>query len=83
MSGETIKASKTVTTLNGKGNNFFTILFVLTTNLMLIFYNTPTAITITLEGDRAFTDDAKVLTTDTAVDNGVLHIIDYVMMPGA
>ena len=40
-------------------------------------------ITVSVEDDRAFTDDAKVMTTDVEVDNGVFHIIDQIMMPGA
>lgn len=39
------------------------------------------AITIDLDGDRAYTDDAKVLVMDKEVDNGVIHIIDQIMMP--
>ena len=34
-----------------------------------------------MDGDRAYSDDAKVLTTDIDVDNGVFHIIDQVMLP--
>ena len=33
-------------------------------------------------GDRIYLDDAKVLTSDIEVDNGILHIVDMVMFPG-
>ena len=41
------------------------------------------SITISVEDDRAYTDDAKVLSGDIEVDNGVFHIIDMIMIPGA
>jgi uncharacterized surface protein with fasciclin (FAS1) repeats len=36
---------------------------------------------ITVEGDTAMVNDAKVTKTDIAASNGVIHVIDTVIMP--
>jgi uncharacterized surface protein with fasciclin (FAS1) repeats len=36
---------------------------------------------VTASGGKAKVDDANVVKTDTAADNGVTHVIDTVLMP--
>jgi uncharacterized surface protein with fasciclin (FAS1) repeats len=38
-------------------------------------------VAISLEGDSVFVDDAQVIMTDIATSNGVIHVIDAVLMP--
>ncbi len=38
-------------------------------------------ITVTFKGDDVFVDGAKVIATDIAADNGVIHVIDAVILP--
>lgn len=44
---------------------------------------TGQALTITTEGETVMVNGAKVLTTDLAGSNGVIHVIDTVLMPPA
>jgi uncharacterized surface protein with fasciclin (FAS1) repeats len=37
--------------------------------------------TINATGDAVMIDGAKVVTADVAADNGVIHVIDTVIMP--
>lgn len=39
------------------------------------------SITIRAEGGSVMVDDAKVIQTDIEADNGVIHVIDTVIMP--
>ena len=39
------------------------------------------ALTITTEGDAVMVDNAKVVKTDILCSNGVIHVIDSVMLP--
>ena len=39
-------------------------------------------VTITIDGDTVMVDDATVTATDIAASNGVIHIIDMVLLPG-
>lgn len=39
------------------------------------------SLTIQVEGDTVMVDDAKVVKTDIKCTNGVIHVIDTVMMP--
>ncbi len=36
---------------------------------------------MSVEDDRAWTDDAKLLVGDKEVDNGLFHVIDQIMIP--
>jgi uncharacterized surface protein with fasciclin (FAS1) repeats len=38
-------------------------------------------VAITVDGDEVMIDDAKVVKTDIACSNGVIHVIDAVIMP--
>lgn len=38
-------------------------------------------IAIRIEGGKVYINDAKVLTTDILADNGVIHVIDKVILP--
>ncbi|MXY04175.1 MAG: fasciclin domain-containing protein [Acidimicrobiales bacterium] len=40
-------------------------------------------ITITVDGDTVMINDATVLTTDVAASNGIIHVIDTVLVPPA
>jgi uncharacterized surface protein with fasciclin (FAS1) repeats len=40
-------------------------------------------VAISIEGDSVFVDDAQVIMTDIATSNGVIHVIDAVLMPPA
>ena len=42
-----------------------------------------TDITITVEGDTVKINDATVLITDIETTNGVIHVIDTVIIPGS
>ena len=37
--------------------------------------------TITTKGDEVFINDAKVIVTDIMAKNGVIHVIDTVLIP--
>jgi uncharacterized surface protein with fasciclin (FAS1) repeats len=37
---------------------------------------------LSTDGKSFFTDDAKIMTVDIDVDNGWMHAIDMVMIPG-
>ena len=39
--------------------------------------------TITVDGDSVMVDDANVVTTDIETTNGVIHVIDAVIIPGS
>lgn len=39
------------------------------------------SITVTFKGDDIFVDGAKVIAADAAADNGVIHVIDAVILP--
>jgi uncharacterized surface protein with fasciclin (FAS1) repeats len=38
-------------------------------------------VAIRVEGGTVFVNDAKVTTADVAASNGVIHVIDTVLMP--
>jgi uncharacterized surface protein with fasciclin (FAS1) repeats len=40
------------------------------------------ALTVRTEGGRVMVDNASVTTTDVRADNGVIHVIDAVLLPG-
>ena len=40
------------------------------------------ALTVRAEGGRVMVDNATVTTTDVRADNGVIHVIDAVLLPG-
>ncbi len=40
-------------------------------------------ITVTINGDGVFINDAKVIVADLVADNGVVHVIDAVLLPPA
>ena len=40
-------------------------------------------IAITIEGDKVMVNDAQVVKTDIAASNGVIHVIDKVLLPPA
>jgi uncharacterized surface protein with fasciclin (FAS1) repeats len=39
------------------------------------------SIKIKKQGDQVMINDARVVTTDIEADNGVIHVIDHVLMP--
>ena len=39
------------------------------------------AITVTFKGDDVFVDNARVVAVDVLADNGVIHVIDAVILP--
>ncbi|MBC7979293.1 MAG: fasciclin domain-containing protein, partial [Armatimonadetes bacterium] len=39
--------------------------------------------TVSVDGKTVMIDDAKVVKTDIAASNGVIHVIDKVLMPKA
>ena len=39
--------------------------------------------TVTLDGDKVMVDGANVIATDIETSNGVIHVIDSVIIPGA
>jgi uncharacterized surface protein with fasciclin (FAS1) repeats len=38
-------------------------------------------ITISVDGDTVMIDDATVVTVDVMADNGIIHVIDSVLLP--
>ena len=36
---------------------------------------------VTLDGGNAFIDGAQIVVTDIPASNGVIHVLDYVMVP--
>jgi len=38
-------------------------------------------LTVTVNGGTVMVDNAKVVKTDVVADNGVIHVIDTVLMP--
>jgi uncharacterized surface protein with fasciclin (FAS1) repeats len=40
-------------------------------------------VTVTIDGDTVMVNDATVLATDIAASNGVIHVIDSVLLPPA
>ncbi len=38
-------------------------------------------VSIRVEGDMVYINDAQVLITDIVADNGVIHVIDSVLLP--
>ena len=37
---------------------------------------------VRLEGGSAYVNDALIVQTDVEADNGIIHVIDAVLMPG-
>lgn len=41
------------------------------------------SLTVSVRGGKVYVDDAQVLTTDVKASNGIIHVIDAVILPGA